>query len=183
MYGLSTDDRDFVLDMGLCQWVDAELLDEIVERSDSLRRIEAIPMLVGLLEPVSHGDAAAWRLHPLIREHCTKQRFRKTPDRYRLVNRRIAVALSRRGETVAAMGHATEAGDAALVGHILIGAGGLRLWLREGLAVLEAADRYLTAGMTAREPRLALVHCAVLALTGHVAEARSLTGRLARLSS
>lgn len=173
-YGLPSDDRGFLLDIGLCEWLDAELLDEIFESTDSMRRIETMPALVGLLEPISRGESVAWRLHPLIREHCAKQRFRKTPDRYRTIHRRIAMALARRGETVGAMRHAAEAGDAALVGSILVDAGGIRIWLREGLVLLQSADRFLTAAMVASDSRLALVRCTVLALTGRVAEARRL---------
>lgn len=173
-YGLSATDRDFLLDMGLCEWLDAELLDEVLESPDAMRRIETMPVLVGLLEPVGRGESVAWRLHPLIREHCVKQRFRETPDRYRAIHRRIAMALARRGETVDAMRHAGEAGDTALVGSILVQAGGLRLWLRDGLVLLQAADRFLTGTMIARDHRLALVRCTVLALTGRVAQARRL---------
>ena len=173
-YGLSEDDRDFLLDIGLCEWMDAELLDEVFERTDSERRIETMPVLSGLLEPIGRGRSAAWRLHPLVREHCVKQRYRETPERRRAIQRRIAIALSRRGETIAAMRYATDAGDSVLVGDILIEAGGLRLWLREGLVRLQAADRFLTATMIARDARLALVRCAVLALTGRIAEARRL---------
>ncbi|MYD96940.1 MAG: hypothetical protein F4X98_06090 [Gammaproteobacteria bacterium] len=173
-YGVGTDDREFLLDIGLCEWLDPELLDEVLECADSKRRIETMPSLSGLIEPVGRGEKAAWRLHPLIREHCEKQRFRETPERYRAVHQRIAMALSRRGETVAAMRHAVAAGDTVLAGRILVEAGGLRLWLREGLGLLQATDRFLTATMIARDPRLALVRCAVLALTGRVAEARRL---------
>lgn len=171
-YGVGSDDREFLLDIGLCEWLDAELLDEVLETAESMRRIETMPSLTGLLEPIGRGEAAAWRLHPVVREHCLKQRFRETPERYRTIHRRIAMALSRRGETVAAMRHAVEAGDTVLAGRILVKAGGIRLWLREGLGLLQAADRFLTATMIARDPRLALVRCAVLALTGRVAEAR-----------
>lgn len=173
-YGLSPEDRDFLLDIGLCEWLDAELLDETLEYPDAMRRIETMPVLAGLLEPIGRGESQAWRLHPLIREHCVKQRFRKTPERYRAIHRRIATALAWRGETVDAMRHATDAGDTVLVGNILVEAGGLRLWLREGLVLLQAADRFLTGTMIARDPRLALARCAVLALTGRVAEARRL---------
>ena len=173
-YGLGSDDRDFLLDIGLCEWLDAELLDEVLESTDAMRRIETMPVLVGLLEPIGSGESTAWRLHPLIREHCAKQRYRETPERYRAIQLRIAMALARRGETVAAMRHAVEAGDTGLAGRILVEAGGLRLWLREGLVLLQSADRYLTPAMIARNPRLALVRCVVLALTGRVAEARRL---------
>ena len=173
-YGLAAEDREFVLDIGLCEWMDAELLDEVFEGTDAMRRIESMRVLVGLLEPVGPKEPVAWRLHPLIREHCVKQRFRETPDRYHAIHRRIATALSRRGETVSAMRHAADAGDSVLVGDILVQAGGLRLWLRDGLVRLQAADRFLTAAMIAHDPRLALVRCAVLALTGRVAQARRL---------
>jgi len=173
-YGLGSDDRDFLLDIGLCEWLDAELLDEVLESTDAMRRIETMPVLVGLLEPIGRGESTAWRLHPLIREHCAKQRFRETPDRYREIQLRIGMAFARRGETVAAMRHAVEAGDTELVGRILVEAGGLRLWLREGLVLLQAADRFLSPAMVARDPRLAFVRCVVLALTGRVAEARRL---------
>lgn len=99
-YGLGSDDRDFLLDIGLCEWLDSELLDEVLESTDAMRRIETMPVLAGLLEPIGRGESTAWRLHPLIREHCAKQRFRATPERYRAIQLRIAMAFARRGETV-----------------------------------------------------------------------------------
>jgi len=173
-YGLTPDDRDFLLDVGMFEWLDGDLLSEVLESIEALRRLETMPVLAGLLEPIVQDGSTAWRLHPLIREHCMKQRFRETPHRYRAIHRRIALALSQRGETVAAMGHAVEAGETALAGRILVEAGELRLWLREGLLPLQAADRFLTAAMIAQDPRLALVRCAVLALTGRAAVARRL---------
>ena len=50
----------------------------------------------------------------------------------------------RRGETVAAMRHAAEAEESALVAEIFENAGGLSLWMREGLLQLQAADRLLS---------------------------------------
>ena len=68
--GIGRDDREFLLDIGLFDWIDAALLDEVLERNDSLRRLDTMPVLVGLLEPVGGGAAESWRLHPLVREHC-----------------------------------------------------------------------------------------------------------------
>ena len=56
-YGLSTDDRDFLLDIGLCEWLDAQLLAEVLESTDSMRRIETMPVLMGLLDPVGRGES------------------------------------------------------------------------------------------------------------------------------
>ena len=165
-------DRDLLMDVGLFDWIDAELLDEVLEAGNSKRRVEAIPAVAGLLESVGGVASDALRLHPLIREHCARRLFREAPQRFRRIHRRIAEALARRGETVAAMRHASESGDAALVGQILENAGAQRLWLREGLVRLQAADRFVTSEVMKRFPRVALSRCIVLILTGGLDEAR-----------
>ena len=95
--GLGAEDREFLLDIGLFAWMDAALLDEVLEHGDSMRRIESMTVLAGLLEPVGDGATDLWRLHPLIREHCARQRFRETPQRFVSIHRRLAGALGRRG--------------------------------------------------------------------------------------
>ena len=170
--GLGAEDREFLLDIGLFEWMDEALLDDVLEHRNSMRRISIMPVLVGLLEPVRDGATDIWRLHPLIREHCARRRFRENPQRFRTIHRRIADALERRGETVAAMRHAVEAGEHALAGEILERAGGVRLWLREGVVRLLAADRWLSESVIGARPRLALVRCAALLLSGRLEEAR-----------
>ena len=177
--GLAAADRDFLLDIGLFEWMDADLLDEVLERKDSMLRIATMPELIGLLDPVRGGEVETWRLHPLIRDHCIKRRFRETPERFRAVHRRIATALVGRGEMVAAMRHAAEAGEPALVAEIFENAGGVRLWIGEGLVQLRAADRLLSREAISNHPRLALARCVVLVMTGRLEEARSLYRSLA----
>ena len=171
---LGRDDRDFLLDLGLFGWIEEALLDEVLQRSDSMRRLESMSVLAGLLEPVSGGATKSWRLHPLVREHCAKQRFRETPERFRSIHRRIAEGLVRRGETAPAMRHAIEGGDPVLAGEILEQAGGVRLWTRQGVVQLHAADRLLSEDVISMRPRLALVRCVALALSGRLDEARKL---------
>ena len=170
--GIGSDDRDFLLDIGLFDWIDAALLDDVLERNDSLHRLDTMPILVGLLEPVGGGAVENWRLHPLVRQHCARQRFRETPQRYRSIHRRLAAALVRRGETVAGMRHAVEAGEPGLAGRILEDAGGVRLWIQQGTNQLQAADRLLTEEIVAERPRLALVRCLSLARSGQPEAAR-----------
>ena len=170
--GIGRDDREFLLDIGLFDWIDAALLDEVLERNDSLRRLDTMPILVGLLEPVGGGAAESWRLHPLVREHCARRRFRETPQRYRSIHRRLAAALVRRDETVAGMRHAVEAGEPGLAGRILEDAGGARMWIRQGSVQLQAADRLLSEEIVAERPRLALVRCLSLVLSGQLEAAR-----------
>ena len=172
--GLGRDDRDFLLDIGLFDWIDAELLDEVLRRTDSMRLLNSMRVLVGLLEPVSGGATENWRLHPLVREYCAERRFRETPERFRAIHRRIAEALMRRGDTVPAMRHAVEGGEPVLAGEILERAGAVRLWIRQGLVQLQAADRWLSEDVISVRPRLALVRCVVLSMSGRLQEARKL---------
>ena len=171
--GLGEENREFLLDIGLFEWMDTALLDNVLERSDSMRRIGTMPSLVGLLEPVRDGRREVWRLHPLIREYCARRRFRETPQRFRSIHRRIAGALMRRGETVVAMRHAVEAGEPDLAGDILERAGSFRVWLREGLVQFLAADRWLGEEVIEARSRLALAHCLALILSGRLEEARA----------
>ncbi len=178
---LGAEDREFLLDIGLFEWMDTALLDEVLERSDSTRRIETMPVLAGLLEPVRDGAVDIWRLHPLIREHCVRRRFRETPQRFCAVHRRLADALMRRGQTVAAMRHAVEAGEPALAGEFLERAGGVRLYLREGVVQFRSADRLLGDDLAGAGPRLGLVRCLSLILAGRTEEARERYCVLARV--
>ena len=170
--GLAADDREFLLDVGLFEWLDGALVDEALGRPGSMRRMEAMPVLAGMLEPVRDGAVEVRRLHPLIREHCARARARDTPERFRAVHRRIAAALERRGHTVAAMRHAIEAAEPALAAAVLERAGGLRWYVREGAVQLLAADRLLGGAAFAARPRLALVRCAVSIVSGRMEEAR-----------
>ena len=169
---LAESDREFVLDVGLLDWFDADLLDEALDRAGSLRRLNELSGVGGLLAQVRGHRGRILRLHPLIREHCAAQRQRNAPERYRAIHRRTALALARRGETVEAMRCAASADDAELVGHILAAAGGVRLWIREGPASLIVADRFLTEETLARYPRLGLVRCVVHAVGHRFEDAR-----------
>ena len=172
--GVGQEERDLLLDLGLFGRIDAALLDEVFERTDSAGRVDGMSWLFGLLDPVRGAGPSVWRLHPLVRDLCAKLRRRDSPERYRAIHRRIAIARSRRGETVPAMRHAAKAEDPALVARILLDAGGARLWLREGVDRLSAADRLLTEESVVTLPRLALARCVVFTLTGRLPEARRL---------
>ena len=169
--GLAMEEREFLLDIGLFEWMDAALLDEVLERSDSMRRIGTMSVLVGMLEPVHDGATDVWRLHPLIREHCVRRRFRDTPQRFRAIHRRIADALERRGQTAPAMRHAVEADEVARAGEMLERAGGACLNTRIGPALFQSAERLLSEDVVRARPRLALSRCLSLMLSGRMTEA------------
>lgn len=167
-------DRDFVLDMSLLDWIEPDLLDEVLQHGDSMRRLESMAVLTGLLEPLNDGGTRRWRLHPLVREHCAERRLHEDPDRFAAVHRRIAAAMAKRRETTTAMRHAIEGRDPFLAGRIAEQAGGVRLWVRNGVPELQRANRLLTDDAVSESPRLKLLRCMALALAGRGDEARAL---------
>ena len=52
LQGVGQEERDFLLDLGLFGRIDAALLDEVFERTDSAARVEGMSWLFGLLDPV-----------------------------------------------------------------------------------------------------------------------------------
>ena len=169
--GVPDRDRDLILDVGLFDWMDEDLLEEVVQTPEALARIVRMPRIAGLLDRIG-GSSDVYRLHPLLREHCAGRRRRTTPVRYQDLHRRIGKALARRGEIVAAMRHAAEAGDPDLAGGMLVEAGCLQWWMRNGSARLIAACRYLTDDVVAANPRLMLARSVVLMATARLGEAR-----------
>lgn len=170
--GLAADERDLLLDIGLFEWMDAELLDEVLEHAGSMHRIRMLPALDGLLAQVPREATDRWRLHPLIREHCIVRRKQESLTRFKAIHRRIAEAFMRRGETVMAMCHAMEAGEETRAGDILEHAGGVRMQMRQGIEQFMVANQLLNEDSISNRPRLQLFRCLALALSGHPVEAR-----------
>ena len=169
--GLPARDREFVLDLALFDWIDAELVDEATGARNSAHRIASIGALAGLLSTTG-GKAPAMRLHPLVRDYGATRRFEEDAERFRSVHRGIALALARRARVVEALRHAGEAGDGELIGRIAERAGGVKLWLEQGLEVLRTVDGLLTAEVLSRYPRMVLVRCIALTVAGDIEAAK-----------
>ena len=169
-HGLSGEDQDLVLDIGLFDWIDADLVDEVLPVG-SMRRIGTIPALAGLVQSVG-GTSLAMYLHPLVRQYCTARRLRETPERYRSIHRALAEVVAHSGNVVVAMRHAVEAQDSRLVGEIVEDAGGFRIWLLEGLVRLRSVEELLTSEVLALFPRLGLLRCIGLIIAGELEASR-----------
>ena len=176
---LSNDDRDFLLDLALFDWIEPVMADEVLGLSGSSHRIAALQELSGLLQPVEHGHDAL-RLHPLVREYCVATRLRETPERFARLQTRIARALASRNRLVPALRHATDAHADLVFAEIAEAAGGLGLWFREGMTRLWAVDRLVKPDMLHRFPRIGLLRCIVLISRGNMQEARDLFTELGR---
>ena len=163
-------ERELLLDISLFDPVDAALVDDVLEQPGAMDGLLRIPGLAGLITRTGSGGRA-YRMHPLLRRYCERRR-RRAPDRYRKLQRRIAVAMARRNKTVAAMRHAVAADDPVLGGRLLADAGAPRVWLQQGADQLLAADRLLTDAAVAVDVRLALVRCIAQAVSGDLVAAR-----------
>ena len=176
--GIPAEDREFVLDAALFESLEPDLVDETLGVPNSARRIESMGALDGLLS-TRGGGGKSMRLHPLVRNWCEQRRYAESPDRFREIHGAIARALARRGRSVEALRHAAEAGDATLLGEIGERTGGVRLWLEQGVEALRAVDGLLSEEVLERHPRLALVRCVALTLSGDIAEAKRVYGAAA----
>lgn len=169
---LRAEDRALLLDLALFDWIDPALVDEVLERSDSRRRIEGLSALAGFMQPMA-DDTDVLRLHPIVRDYCATLRLQEDPDGFRDLHRRIALAMETR-ELTYALRHARDAGAAGLAGAILERTGGLQVLLRDGAVAMRAADRLLTPETLAQYPRLALARCFLQVRSGRIDDARAL---------
>ena len=163
-------ERELLLDISLLDRIDAALADDVVEQPGALDGLLRMAGLTGLITR-SGGTGRAYRMHPLLRRYCRRRR-RRAPDRHRTVQRRIAMVMAQRQQTVAAMHHAVAADDPVLAGRLLAEAGAPRVWLQEGADQLLAANRLLTDRAVAADVRLTLVRCIAQAVSGDLAQAR-----------
>ncbi len=166
------DDREFLLDLAQFDWIEPAMVDDALGRNDTGHRLVELAALRGLLHQLGTGTDR-WQLHPLLKEVCGIERRRENPDRYLELHRAIAAAMIERGHLLLAVRHASEARDWDLVGDALLQAGGLRLWLREGMTRLGAAERFLTDEVVKRFPRLELLRCRLLVHRSRLIEARA----------
>ncbi|MDE0062057.1 MAG: LuxR C-terminal-related transcriptional regulator [Gammaproteobacteria bacterium] len=181
-YSFSEKDRDLVLDVGLFDWFDTELLHAVLEDPEAIGRLNAMIGLAGLMQPLAGGRAGMRCLHPLIKDQCARQLQREAPERYQSINRRIATALSKRGDVVSAVRYATKAADKTLLRTVFVEAGGVRLMLRQGVDRLLAIDAHLTEELVALDPRLGFARTVCLICRGRLTDARRTYETAARAS-
>ena len=193
---LEPEDREFLLDVGLIESMNAALLDQVLQSTDSMRRLETMPELNGLVQLI-HGASAfsanpdsgtiqgarnRRRLHPLIQEHCVRRRFREDPERFRAIKLRASKAYMELGETIPALRCAVEAGDTNLACDFLEAAGGVRMRVSDGINKFIAVDELLRLEMVSGRPRLGLFRCLAQVLRGNLIQARDAYAAVAEAS-
>ena len=176
---LSDEDRAALLDLSVFDWLDPDLVDEVLGSDQARRRIERLASLDGLLTRMD-GRGTTRRLHPLVKAYCAERLGAEDAARKRELHRGIAAARVRRGHFVQGWRHAREAGDPLFLGELMARVGVYELWLRDGTTSLLTADRFLTPLVMEMFPRLALLHCVALLLERKVEEASALYDAVGR---
>ena len=177
--GLSQENRTFVCELAVFDWIDPDVVDEVRETSDARARIAGLWSLDGLLAPIGE-DGGVRHLHPLARDHCVDLLAREDPLLKRSLHARISRAFARRGRFLPAWRHARLAGDDGLVGELVERAGVFDMWLRHGVTRLFSANDFLTAKISAPYPRLALLRCAALRMAMKADQASAIYESVAR---
>lgn len=170
---VSAKDYEFLLEFAQFDWIEPSVVDEVLNRTDSARRLAGLEWLGGLTQPVDR-KRDAMRLHPLIKAHCEEALKRIDFDRYRELHGAIGMAMFRREQVASAARHADKAGNIALLADILLGAGGLGLLIQEGMARFGNTLELLTEPVTQRFPRLAMLRCRDLVFQSKLTEALAL---------
>ena len=170
---LSAEERAFLLDLAVFDWIEADLVDEVLGSSEARLRIMGLAPLDGLLLPVNGNDEAV-RLHPMLREHCLDVLAVEDQARKGTLHRKIAQALVGRGHLTPAWRHAQATGDGRLLAELIERLGCFQLWLRAGAGQLVSAGRFLTPRVTDPYPRLELLRSVQLRLSSKIEEAHEL---------
>ena len=138
-------DRELTLDVGLFEWMDAGLLDEVLDERGLKRQLDGIPELKGLIEKIRHGSRDAWRLHSLIQGTLHELAPARDPGAIPFdtpAHRRRAGPPG--GDACFDAPMPRKPATRRLAARILESAGGIRLGLREGIVPLQAIDTLLT---------------------------------------
>ncbi|WP_417320927.1 LuxR C-terminal-related transcriptional regulator [Emcibacter sp.] len=170
---LSEAEQSFLLDVSVLEWLEVPLIDAIRESSDARRILDTLSHLEGVIVSLD-AQEETYRLHALFREFLLNSLQRDNIRHYMDLQRRAARVLAGRSRLLTALRHANQAGDNQLFGEILEQAGGIRIWLREGMTRILQAVRIMDDRVVQTFPRLAFLKCVVAMKAGHLRDAQVL---------
>lgn len=171
--GLSPEDGAALCDLAVFDRLRVDVMDEVLGSSDARLRIASLPALDGLLFP-KPAEGGPIRLHPLLVEYCMNRLGSEDPARRRRLQARIAAALARAGDLRSVWRYAGSSGDGRLFGELVKETGVFGLWLREGGSAIAAASRAAPCEAIRTCPRVGLLRCVGLQLSGRFEKAAAM---------
>jgi LuxR family maltose regulon positive regulatory protein len=171
--GLSDELQQLLMDASVLDRVDFECVDYLRERADSHQLLQSAHALEALVLPID-AVRSTWRLHPLFREHLYRRLAAAAPLRLRALHVRAADWCAARGDLLEAVRHCVAAGEPDRASSIVSGAGGMMIWVREGLTRIRAIMRMLPDEVVLRHAPLTLIRFVLEVKDGRVNRAREL---------
>jgi LuxR family maltose regulon positive regulatory protein len=170
--GLSPDIQQFLLETSIVQRICNELGDAITGRRDSAKMLEQMRRQNLLVAPLD--DEGVWyRFHPLLREFLYDNLARSSQGRLDELHRRAATWLAGQNLMPEALAHAALISDREASLGIIEAAGGWRMAIRGGLALLRHLDG-IDQPPSGNFPRVTLGQAYYAAQHGRLVEARAL---------
>lgn len=169
--GLAPHQLSFLCDISLLDEVTLALADHVRGVSDSARILRELDYLSALIPPLD-GAPGHVRLHPMVREHFAGL-AEADHARCALINRRAALWFAAAQQLPTALRHAVAAGDKMLTGTLIVQAGAVSIWIRQGMVEVVAASQLIDDDMIAAMPRLGLMRSIVLIKQSRLHEARA----------
>lgn len=172
LMALPADIRDVVVRTALVDRLTGEVVDALCGRQDGWLLLERLERQ-GVFLALQSDDGQAYRYHQLFAEYLRERLARHDPVQFRALQRTAAQWFAGRGEVDAAVQHALQCGDDALLATIVEDAGAWRL-IPKGLKnVVARALQRLPEAMVSARPRLVLARIYLAIKHGELGVARA----------
>lgn len=169
--GMEVDLQQFLMTISLVDRASEELANFLMETDYSAQQFDRLRSLDTLILPVQ-GLENTHRLHPLFREYLIDKFALTNPTGFLAMQLKTASWFEMQGNIVRAISHCLEADHPGKAEEIFANAGGIWLWLREGLTRLRAILKLFSEKSTQESPRIKLIQCLIDIKDGKIATAR-----------
>ncbi len=167
---LTAELQTFLMDIALTDRVSVPFANYLREADDSAFWFNACKPLNSLVLPLEQLEHT-YRLHPLFREYLSHRLTTAQAGKARVLHLRTANWFAAAGNIVKAVSHCVQAEQTRRALEIITEAGGINIWLREGLTRLRAIAALLGEASLLSSPRVAAIHCLIDIKDGKVHQA------------
>nr|WP_232307303.1 LuxR C-terminal-related transcriptional regulator [Sphingomonas sp. Y57] len=174
--GLPADVQQFLLETSIAERICTGLGNAISGRDDGADLLDQMRRRNLLVTPLD-DDGVWYRFHPLLREFLYDMLARGSHARLDALHLRAAAWLAGENLLPEALGHAARVSDRTAATAIMEAAGGWRMAIRGGLALLRHVDE-IDQVSPADFPRVTLGRIYFAAQSGRLPEARAMLDRL-----
>ena len=119
-------------------------------------------------------DPKSYHLNPIFRDYLRMEFNERSPEKKQAVHHSAAMWFAANNQLSTAVRHAKESHDKELAGRIVQDAGGLSIWISQGLLLITTVHRLLDEKVIEDFPRLKLLRSLILLKEGKLIEARRL---------